>query len=189
VIDHLNEKRIADGYGVAHFYFEYQEQKQQTILEVVASIVKQLLSQIPLFRFPQEVQAIFAAKKSQCPMVDDLIQMLLSILARFSRVFIICDALDEMHRHSQRDHLLPLFHRMKDSGIALFLTTRPHPADIQDSFGSASIMELTPDKNDVRRYVEGRLFDDVSFQDVVQKGADNLHDRTVTAIVDGTAGM
>ena len=125
VIDHLNEQRDLNGFGVGHIYFEYQEQQQQTVLAVVASLVKQLLSQIPPAEFPKDIETQYQGKKSEHPSADDLIKMLLSMPERFTRVFIVCDALDEMNQDEQRVGLLPLFHRMKDSGIALSLTTRP----------------------------------------------------------------
>ena len=52
--------------------------------------------------------------------------MLLSMPKRFARVFVVCDALDEMDQDEQRVELLPLFHDMKDSGIVHSLTTRSH---------------------------------------------------------------
>ena len=126
MIDHLNEQRALNGFGVGHIYFEYQEQQQQTVLAVVKSLVKQLLSQIPPAKFPRGIEAKYQRKKSQHPSANDLIEMLLSMPKRFARVFVVCDALDEMDQYEQRDHLLPLFHRMEDSGIALSLTTRSH---------------------------------------------------------------
>jgi hypothetical protein len=189
VIDRLNAERIAKDYGVAHIYFEYQEQKQQTSLVVMASIVRQLLAQIPPSRFIEDVRKMYQEKRSQQPMLDDIKQILSSIPGQFSRVFVVCDALDEMDQYNQREHLLPLFHHMKDSGIRLFLTTRPHPADIQESFSTASIIELTPAINDLRLYVEERLFKNTRFQRIIQNEAGGLRERTITTIVDASAGV
>ena len=123
MVDHLNEQRNLNGFGVGHIYFEYQEQKQQTVLAVVASLVKQLLSQIPPTKFPKDIEAKYQAQKHQHATADSLIGMLLSMPNRFTRVFVVCDALDEMDQQEQRRELLPLFHRMRDSGTALSLNT------------------------------------------------------------------
>ena len=80
-----------------------------------------------------------------------------------TRVFVICDALGEMDEE-QRAEILPVFHQMEAFGVVLFLTTRPHPANIQDSFQGAPIIELVPMEHDIRRYVEERLLDDSHFQ-------------------------
>ena len=72
--------------------------------------------------------------------------------------------------------------------MALFLTTRPHPVDIHDSFQDASIIELTPKDHDIRRYVEGRLSEDYRFQRIQQRST-GLKDQTVSKIVDSAVGM
>ena len=128
MIDHLNEQRELNlsRFGVGHIYFEYQEQQQQTALAVVASLVKQLLSQIPPAEFPKDIETMYRGKKSQHPSVGDLIKMLLSMPKRFARVFVVCDALDEMDEDEQRVELLPLFHDMNGSGIVHSLITRTH---------------------------------------------------------------
>ena len=192
MIDHLNEQRNFNGFGVGHIYFEYQEQKQQTRLAVVASLVKQLLSQIPGLpgEFPKDIETKYQEKKTQHPSTEDLITMLLAMPKWFSRVFVVCDALDEMDQREQRDHLLPLFHRLKDSGVALFLTTRPHPADIQESFRDASIIELTPKIHDVRQYVEGRLSANRTFKELRDlPDPSGIYGHAVSKIVDSAAGV
>ena len=190
MIDHLNEEQSLNGFGVGHIYFEYQEQQQQTCLAVVASLVKQLLSQIPgsPAKFSTDIETIYQEKKSKHASTDDLTNMLLTMPKRFARVFVVCDALDEMDQYEQRDHVLPLFHLMKDSGIALFLTTRPHPADIQESFQNASIIELAPKEHDIRQYVERRLSANPRFERV-QRSCSGLKNQTVSKIVDSAAGM
>ena len=95
-----------------------------------------------------------------------------------------------MDQATQREHLLPLFHTIDNSGISLFLTTRPHPADVLESFSEASIIELVPNKNEMRLYVEERLSKNYRFQNVIRKVANkNLQQRAVTTIVDSSAGV
>ena len=188
MIDHLYEQPDTKGFGVGHIYFEYQEQKQQTSPAVIASLVKQLVSQMLPANIPEEIVKKYQKKKPQPPSLNDLTDMLLSMRRHFKAVFVVCDALDEMDQHEQRDHLLPLFRRLKDSGIALFLTTRPHPVDIRESFRDDSIIELAPKSCDIRRYVEQRLSVDLRYQRLLKSHGD-LHERTVSQIVDSAAGM
>ena len=188
MIDHLDGQRNLNRFGVAHTYFEYQEQKQQTVLTVLGSLVKQLLSQIPPTEFPGDMEVIYQRRKPQHASARDLMSMLLLMPKLFSRVFVVCDALDEMDEQEQRAGLLPLFHQMKDSGIALFLTTRPHPADIQDSFQDASIIEIVPKEHDIKRYVEERLLANARFQRI-QRGSSGLKNQVVSRIADSAAEM
>ena len=186
MIDHLIKQQNIDGhgFGVGYIYFEFQEQKQQTSLAVITSLVKQLLLEIPQTIFPEDIRAKYEEKKSQRPSMDDLTHMLLSMPSHFKRVFVVCDALDEMDRCDQRDHLLPLFHRLKDSGIALFLTTRPHPADVQESFRDEPIIELVPKTHDIRLYIQRRL----QYHQVFKQDP-SLYNQAVSKIVDSAAGM
>ena len=190
MIDHLNKQQHPSGFGVGHIYFEHQEQKQQTVLAVVTSLVRQLLSQIPMTKFPKDIETIYQGKKYQHASADDLTGMLLSMHKWFTgRVFVVCDALDETDQR-EREILLPLLHRLSGSRIALFLTTRPHPADVQASFQNASIIELSPDIQDIRRYVEERLSANLSFQAIQDApGSSGLNNRTISKIVDSAAGM
>lgn len=155
----------------------------------MASLLKQLLSQVPPSKFPKDIIGQYHEKKFDHPSSDGLEKMLVSMTGSFSRVFVACDALDEMNQFNQRAYLLPLFHRLKDAGFSLFLTTRPHPADIHDSFRSASIFELSPDMHDVRLYVEEKLSNNTRFQEVLRRGPKELYCRVVTAIVDSAAEM
>ena len=188
MIDHLKEQRDLHGFGVGHIYFDYQEKKQQTVLAVLASLVKQLLSQIPPAKFPKDIEAKYRREKAQHPSANDLVSMLHSMPKWFTRVFVVCDALDEMDQQEQRAELLPVFHKMEASGIALFLTTRPHPADIQDSFQDASTIELVPKEHDIRRYVEERLLANSRFQRI-QRDSSGLKNQVVSKIVDSATGM
>ena len=188
MIDHLDGQRNLNRFGVGHIYFEYQEKKQQTVLTVLGSLAKQLILQIPPAEFPKDIEANYQSKKSQHTTAGDLMNMLLSMPKWFSRVFIVCDALDEMDQWEQRAELLPLFHQMKESGITLFLTTRPHPSDIQDSFQDASTIELVPKEHDIRRYVEERLLANTCFQRI-QQGSSDLMNQVVSTIVDSAAGL
>ncbi|KAF8246873.1 hypothetical protein K440DRAFT_630440 [Wilcoxina mikolae CBS 423.85] len=72
------------------------------------------------------------------------------------RVYIVCDALDETDEHNQRQELLPLFHDMKRARFKIFLTSRPHPADVRESFADALQLQLTPKQDDLRRYICGK---------------------------------
>ena len=81
----------------------------------------------------------------------------------FGKAFIVCDALDEMDENKQRDQLLPLFHDMADAGFRIFLTSRPHPVDVQGSFSAAIKITLTPNPEDLRTYVQ-KQFDTANFE-------------------------
>lgn len=117
--------------GVAYVYFDYKEQDQQEPAEVLSSLVNQLVSQ--LGALPVEIEALYdgLGPKNHKPTLENLFAALLVASKQFCQTFLVFDALDECHPTTQRAVLLPLFRRMGDDGINVFLTSRPHPEDIK----------------------------------------------------------
>ena len=68
------------------------------------------------------------------------------------------------------------------------MTTRPHPADIQDSFQDAPTIELVPKEHDIRRYVEERLLANTRFEKI-QRGSGGLENQVVSKKGDSAARM
>jgi hypothetical protein len=85
---------------------------------------------------------MFDKKGTESLDIEILQGILFSMPMRFEevgkRVFVVCDALDEMDEHKQRQVLLPMFHDMANAGFKLFLTSRPYPADVRTSFALLS---------------------------------------------------
>lgn len=91
--------------------------------------------------------------------------------------------------HGQREQLLSFFHTLKGAGISLFLTTRPHPIDIQESFYNETIMDLSHDSSDIRKYVGSRISENKSFERLLKHGPSDLYERVVSRLVDSANGM
>lgn len=58
------------------------------------------------------------------------------------------DALDECDQKSRRRKLLSLFHRMGDDDINLFITSRQHLEDIQDSLPHSAKVKIRANRAD-----------------------------------------
>ena len=69
-----------------------------------------------------------------------------------------------MDEHEQRQQLLPLFHDMAAAGFKIFLTSRPHPADVQQSFSTAIQVTLTPHVEDLGAYVQQQFDASATFK-------------------------
>lgn len=141
--------------GVAYIYFDYREQDKQLPIHVLAVLVKQLAIQATQLGIP-ECLVELEAKKRQ-PTVEELYTTLLDVSRLFPRTFLIFDALDECDPERQRKELLPLFHRLGKDGLKVFLTSRPHPKDIQNSLQNASKIKLFAHEEDIRRYIEHEI--------------------------------
>ena len=109
---------------------------------------------------------------------------------RFSRrVVIVCDALDEMDETQQRQRIFPLFHEMKDNGFSFFLTSRPHPADVRESFCDAIQIDIIPDPKDLALHVRNTLDRSVKFLKVI-RGSHRVNlESIVSTLVSSAEGM
>lgn len=190
VIDHFKAQIPKSGYGIAHVYFDYKEQDQQTPTYVLASLVKQLLRQISYL--PTEIEALYDTLKTKDrrPTLDELYSALLVAKECFPRVFLIFDALDECNPEKQRKPLLPLFHRMGRDSMSLFLTSRPHPEDIRDSltgYDDATSIELAAQDEDMVAYTQEKIKENPRAKRLIKQG--KCQDRIISSLVDCAEGM
>lgn len=185
VIDYLQAKAPIENYGIAYIYFDYKEQSLQTPINVLASLVKQLVSQIPYV--PTEVEVWHGNIGYRAPTYEDLYTGLLATLKSFTRVFFVFDALDECDQITQREGLLPLFQRMGKSGINLFLTSREYPDDIRHSLRNAAKIELVPKNEDITAYIESKIDGNIRASRLVQQG--QLKDKVLSEVLDCSKGM
>ncbi|KAF8246653.1 hypothetical protein K440DRAFT_683829 [Wilcoxina mikolae CBS 423.85] len=160
VIDYLRNRALAAQYGVAYIYFNYKEQDQQKPVDILASLVKQLAHQS--LRLPAHLEELHdkftqGEYEGKRPTYKELYTALIETSKSFAQTFIICDALDECDRQEQREILLPLFHRMGERGIRLFMTSRRYPDDIEDSYRHVPEIEIFAHEDDIRRYISQRI--------------------------------
>lgn len=183
VIDYFEARAQAENYGVSHIYFDYTEQDEQTALNVLSSLLHQLVRQIP--QLPKDIEAMYDRYKK--PTVDELYSAIIELADSFSRVFFIFDALDECNQEKQREELLPILHRMGEDGINVFLTSRPHPEDIQDYLSDCTKIELSANEQDIQSYIEERINRNPRAKRLVQRG--NFKDRVISGLIDSAQGM
>lgn len=144
---------------MAYVYFNYSEQAQQTPVLVLANLTKQLACQLQ--ELPTEVNELYKTITDQqkTPSLEERYNLLRIIAKAFApgNVFLICDALDECKQDAQRKILLPLFHRMANDGMNLFITSREYPDDIQTSFKNSSKVKLRARNEDIKFYIQQKI--------------------------------
>jgi hypothetical protein len=189
VIDHLLDANTND--GVAYLYFGYKDQTRQRPIDVMSIFTKQLLNRLP--ELPPDIEALYDEKGTESLDAHTLRGLLFSMPKRFSshtgRAFIVCDALDEMDEYKQRDVLLPLLHDLENNGFDIFLTSRPHPADVRESFHDAIQVDITPDPKDLRAYVHEKLNDSTRFKKVIENSVSLALENIVSTVVSSAEGM
>lgn len=93
MIDSLRVEAKINGYSVAHIYFNYKEQEQQTPTKALASLVKQLAYQARYV--PDALEKHCDERQKEQLAIQKLYISLLDISERFTKTFFIFDALDE----------------------------------------------------------------------------------------------
>ena len=159
VIDHLyalfgNKANV----GITHIYFNIQQQHEQKLPNLLASLLRQLVQTQP--SIPGVVGVLYEQYRLRGtrPSVDEIFRALLSVAGTYSMVFIIFDALDECpNDDGGRDMFLSrMFHLQDECGANLFVTSRPYP-DLEELFEGSKRIELRPSDRDIRIYLESSM--------------------------------
>ena len=96
VIDHLQQCSVDEMVTTTHIYCDYRRQEEQTPLNLIASLTKQLLQHQN--SVPQDVMKIYQLHREYKtrPRFEEMLEMIGSSKAHSSRLYIIVDALDEL---------------------------------------------------------------------------------------------
>ena len=134
------------------------------------------------------MQALYNRHKDKPtrPSLDEILKALQSVAAKYSRVFIIVNALDEcqISDGSRQKFLSDLFDIHAKCGANLFATSRPI-SSIEEEFEGATMLEILASGNDVRKYLEGHMYRLPGF--VVR--SPELQEEIKTRVVQAVDGM
>ena len=163
VIDSLCDQGGKEDIAVVGFYCDFLTQQEQTTTNIMGAILRQLVGRggIPdyLRGAFQEAQKEFGGRGLR---LAKLMGMLKIAIASLPKAFICLDALDEC----LPKHLPELLKSLGDivrecPRTRVFLTGRPHvKEDIQRYFSNAVEIPISPNTDDIRKYVEMRLDSD-----------------------------
>ena len=157
VISELGKKvQVEPKLGLAFLYFDYKRHNQQTLADLLSSLLVQLAMQPS--GITDEAKALRQRHfgRNTRPSLNDITNTLHSIAQGFSRVFLVVDALDECEMSLCRPLLDALFHLQAKSQANFFATSRALP-EIGVRFDGATSLEIRADEADVRRYLENKI--------------------------------
>jgi len=140
--------------GVAWLYCDYLAQQEQTVINIMGAILKQLIGRSEI---PKNIRQAF--QEGRRPLLPDLVRMLGIVSATLSQTFICIDALDEFLPKDLPVLLGLLRDILRVSPkTRIFLTARPHVREtVQRIFTKTVVVPISPNQDDVRNYVEKRL--------------------------------
>lgn len=159
VIDYIQTLKRTD-YGLAYFYLDYNGRDQQSNRAILGSLVRQLLTYNHINNDDQlhsDIESLYKENMKITP--DDLlIKALFPISRKFSKVFLIFDALDECTNIKQRKELLEMLHKMAGNHINVFFTSR-YTRDIDDSLHYSPKIEISANDDDINSYINQKIDD------------------------------
>ncbi|KAF2186071.1 hypothetical protein K469DRAFT_707252 [Zopfia rhizophila CBS 207.26] len=157
-IDYLLESVQSSSHGVAYVFCNYKAQEEQDASRMLAAILKQLVQARPSLVGPVERLHKQHADRGTRPSPDEVFSALRDVLAHYSAVHIVVDALDECQDSdsTRRQFLAKLCDLQAGRDVRLMATSRFIP-EIVDWFNEALKLEVQASKEDVKRFVAGQI--------------------------------
>ena len=159
VIDRLCDQAREEDITVARFYCDYLAQKEQTVINIMGAILKQLVGGREILDDIREALQEGKNEAGGRPRLADLMRMLRIAIASLPQVFICIDGLDECLPKVLPKLLESLSEIVRESPrTRIYLTGRPHVTEaIQRYFTKAVAIPISPNRDDIRNYLEMRL--------------------------------
>ncbi|KAG8350127.1 hypothetical protein FVEN_g11709 [Fusarium venenatum] len=159
VVDFLNSRFGKDSdIAIAYIYCNFRRQHEQKIEDLLAGVLKQLTQ--CRTSLPESVKSLYDQHKTKRtrPSLDEISGLLQSVVAMYSRVFIIVDALDECQTSDgcRMRFLSELFNLQTKHGINILATSRFIP-EIMDRLETSPSIEIRASPDDVARYLEDHM--------------------------------
>ena len=154
VIDYLQRQTCSEGQNVVLCLFcSFNEQGDQTAYKFMGALLKQLV------QTRQDLSSVIRSmydrrENDRRPDFRELADAFRTELERFSKIFIIVDALDEtLESGDIRMTLLP---ELQSRPINLLVTSR-HDPTIKKQFSEAQLCEIYATDEDMRSYISKRM--------------------------------
>jgi hypothetical protein len=165
VVDNLNTRYRDDAsVGIAYIYCNFRRKDEQKAEDLLAALVKQLA--LGWSSLPDIVKTLYETHKANRtrPSFDEISKSLKSVVALYSRVFILVDALDECQASdsSRGKFLADVFDLQDRAGVNLFVTSR-YIQDITEKFHQSTTLDIRASSKDVRKYLQVRMSEGESY--------------------------
>jgi hypothetical protein len=155
-IDHLLKVMLTGAVGVAYVYCNYKAQADQNAASLLAAILKQLVQARRSIAEPVELLHKQHADRGTKPSLEEISGALQSVLATYSSVYLVVDALDECPDKdgSRHQFLAKLRDLQGRTDLRLMATSRL----IETEFKGMPTLEVRANDEDVKRFVAGQTY-------------------------------
>lgn len=176
VVDHLWKHIQDEDVGVAYIYCNYKRQADQKAIDLVASILKQIIQERPSVAEPVGNLYDRHTKRRTRPLLEEILNALQAAVSSYSKVYVVVDALDECLGHD-RTQLLTMLRSLQSKGNLSFMATARLIPEVEQHFISSPRLVVRADDSDVKRFVAGQVYRlprcvqrDNELQKIVQDG-------------------
>lgn len=186
VVDFLLQRRGGSASaGVICIYCSYDDQQSQSATNLVSSILRQFLQQVPSLLV--EMRKRYARCKQQCirMSLDECVDYLNSVMQPLPDTFIVIDALDECTQCHARQLMKSVLLLTR---ARIMVASRPTSPNLGRYFESAPSLEIYARPGDVESYVKARIEEDYQLAELVNERPE-LRRKIITTIVQKSNGM
>ena len=179
-------------FGLAYFYFDFNEIEKQKVSAFVSSLLAQLCSQT--VGVPELLVDLYKDCQSgqQSPATSELKATLSEIIKEFEEVFFVVDALDECPKTCEQEELLAVIAEIKSWSplkLHLLVTSRLEP-DIEEALSPLLTSSAIPIQGfqidlDIRLHVADQLASDPK----LKRWSKDVKMEIENALVEGAGGM
>ena len=164
VIDTLRKQTRGQNIAVLFLYCDYQSQKDQSVVNMIGSLVRQAALREPTI--PSEIKRAFDKSKREGGdglQLPDMVKLFIKISGHIEAVYLCIDAADEVLPHHRSEFLRALRQILQDAPNArLFLTGRPYICGELDKnlTKRAYAIHIVADQGDITRFLTQKMEDD-----------------------------
>ncbi|EGO03310.1 hypothetical protein SERLA73DRAFT_149665 [Serpula lacrymans var. lacrymans S7.3] len=185
IINFLTEKYNTPDVAVAYIYCNYKEQSTQTVYDLVASLLKQLVQDhsSTFTRVASQYQSY--RQQGYRPTIQQVHNTLMSEIKQFQQVFVVVDALDEITESDNKRY--DLLNKLRSLGCSLLVTSREMDS-IRKALRNVPYMHIRAHDDDIRRYIEGRILPGTLLYELIN-GDPPLREEIIECIIKRAGGM
>lgn len=186
IIDELSDMIDSNQTKLAYFYYDYSDAGSQTIMNVIGSLLRQLISQ--LRSVPTQLMDVYDRRQGgqEQPQLDDIIPMLIEICKGPSTTHIVIDALDECQSGKPRQTILDVLKHLEQLKVRILITSRPHAAGIEKELGNFPQILIEASASDITKCIVEAIERDDNAADTIDV---KLRNEIITQLCGGAQGM
>lgn len=182
IVDNLRSELACDSIGVAVVYLNHKETDAHSPSKLLASLWRQLVFRKPISSLVHQLYEKHYEPRTRPSLVEDQ-AALCAVIADYSKVFILVDALDE-YPEAQRDVFLRLLSTL-GPGTNLLVTSRSHITI--DHVTVFETLEIRAREVDIRRYLQEQMKSSRLSKHI--RNSPDLRETIETTIVQRSDGM